>query len=68
MEVAAQNGARLALSDTLLDAADFHGTPAGVLTGPLLAQVRGRSGVVTVWFWHDRDGPRQDTTKAETVD
>ncbi|MHB0768391.1 CHASE2 domain-containing protein [Bradyrhizobium sp. 5.13L] len=68
MEVAAQNGAQLALSDTLLDAADFHGTPAGVLTGPLLAQVRGRSGVVTVWFWHDRDGPRQDTTKAETVD
>lgn len=68
MEVAARNGARLALSDTLLDAADFHGTPAGVLTGPLLAQVRGRSGVVTVWFWHDRDGPRQDTTKAETVD
>ncbi|GAA0002928.1 hypothetical protein BRDID11002_29290 [Bradyrhizobium diazoefficiens] len=43
MEVAAQNDARLALTDTLLDAADFHGTPNGVLTGPLLTQVRGRS-------------------------
>ncbi|MCP3388660.1 adenylate/guanylate cyclase domain-containing protein [Bradyrhizobium sp. CCGB12] len=68
MGVAAQNDARLALSDTLLDAADFHGAPDGILTGPLLTQVRGRSGVVTVWFWRDRDGPRQDTTKAETVD
>lgn len=68
MEVAAQNDARLALSNTLLDAADFHGAPDGILTGPLLTQVRGRSGVVTVWFWRDRDGPRQDTTRAETVD
>ncbi|KYG98810.1 adenylate/guanylate cyclase domain-containing protein [Bradyrhizobium sp. DOA1] len=68
MEVAARNDARLALSNTLLDAADFHGAPDGVLTGPLLTQVRGRSGVVTVWFWRDRDGPVQDHTKAEAVD
>lgn len=67
MEVAAQNGARLALSDTLLDAADFHGTPDGVLSGPLLARVRGRSGVVTVWFWRDRGGPDQDAAKAEMI-
>lgn len=67
MEVAAQNDARLALSDTLLDAADFHGAPDGVLSGPLLAQVRGRSGVVTVWFWRDRDGPGQDAAKAEMI-
>jgi len=68
MEVAVQNGARLALSDTLLDAADFHGAPDGILSGPLLAQVRGRSGVVTVWFWRDRGGPDQDAAKAEMID
>ncbi|MCA1523868.1 MULTISPECIES: CHASE2 domain-containing protein [Bradyrhizobium] len=68
MEIAAQNDARLALSDTLLDAADFQGAPDGVLSGPLLARVRGRSGVVTVWFWRDRDGPGQDADKAEMID
>lgn len=68
MEVAAQNDARLALTDTLLDMADFHGAPDGVLTGPLLAQVRGRSGVVTVWFWRDQDRPNQAATKAEMID
>ena len=59
MGVAAQNDARLAMSDTLLDAADFHGAPDGSLTGPLLTQVRGRSGVLTVWFWRDQGQPRQ---------
>jgi adenylate cyclase len=68
MEVAAQNNARLALTDTLLDAADFHGAPDGVLTGPLLTPVRGRSGVVTVWFWRDQDRPGQDAIKAEMID
>jgi len=68
MEVAAQNCARLALTDTLLDAADFHGAPDGILTGPLLTQVRGRSAVVTVWFWRDRDAPGQIATKAEMID
>ncbi|CUT14928.1 Adenylate cyclase EC 4611 [Bradyrhizobium sp.] len=67
MEVAVQNGARLALSDTLLDAADFQGGPDGVLSGPLLTQVRGRSGVVTVWFWRDQDRLNQAATKAETI-
>jgi adenylate cyclase len=68
MEVAARNDARLALSDTLLDAADFHGAPDGVLSGPLPTQLRGRSGVVTVWFWRDRSGPSQSATKAEMID
>ncbi|RXT50652.1 CHASE2 domain-containing protein [Bradyrhizobium betae] len=68
MEVAAQNCAWLALTDTLLDAADFHGAPDGILTGPLLTQVRGRSGVVTVWFWRDQDQPGQTATKAEMID
>ncbi|TFV39329.1 adenylate/guanylate cyclase domain-containing protein [Bradyrhizobium frederickii] len=67
MEVAAQNGARLALSDTLLDAADFHGDPDGILSGPLLARIRGRSGVVTVWFWRDQRGPGQAAVKAEVI-
>jgi len=67
MEVAAKNGARLALSDTLLDAADFQGAPDGVLSGPLLTQVRGRSGVVSVWFWRDQDRPNQAATKAEMI-
>jgi adenylate cyclase len=68
MEVAAQNDARLALTDTLLDAADFHGAPDGALSGPLLTQVRGRSGVVTVWFWRDQDRPSQATAKVEMID
>ncbi|SDI00908.1 adenylate cyclase [Bradyrhizobium sp. Rc2d] len=67
MEVAAQNDARLALSDTLLNTADFHGAPDGVLSGPLLTQVRGRSGVVTVWFWRDHDGPRQAVAEANAA-
>ncbi|KYK43812.1 MULTISPECIES: adenylate/guanylate cyclase domain-containing protein [Bradyrhizobium] len=67
MEIAAQNDAQLALSDTLLDTADFSGAPDGVLSGPLLAQVRGRSGIVTVWFWRDRDGPGQPSTRAEMI-
>ncbi len=68
MEVAVQNDARLALSNTLLDTADFHGAPDGVLSGPLLARIRGRSGVVTVWFWRDRDGPSQAAARAEMID
>ncbi len=60
MEVAAQNDARLALSDTLLDAADFLGDPDSILSGPLLTQVRGRSGtILTVWFWRDENKPSQ---------
>jgi adenylate cyclase len=68
MEVAAQNDARFALTDALLDAADFHGAPDGVLSGPLLTQIRGRSGVVTVWFWRDQDRPSQAADKAEMID
>ncbi|MCK1394724.1 adenylate/guanylate cyclase domain-containing protein [Bradyrhizobium sp. 1] len=68
MEVAAQNCAWLALTDTLLDAADFHGAPDGILTGPLLTQVRGRSGIVTVWFWRDQNRPSQTAARAEMID
>jgi adenylate cyclase len=68
MEVAARNEARLALTDTLLHAADFEGAPDGVLSGPLLTQVRGRSGFVTVWFWRDQDKPSRAATRAEMID
>lgn len=68
MEVAAQNAARLALTDALLDAADFHGASDGVLSGPLLTQIRGRSGVVTVWFWRDQNRPDQAAAKVEMID
>lgn len=68
MEVAAQNAARLAFTDALLDAADFHGAPDGVLSGPLLTQIRGRSGVVTVWFWRDQNRPDQAAAKVEMID
>ncbi len=68
MEVAAQNKARLALTDTLLDAADFQGDPDSVLTGPLLTQVRGRAGVIAVWLWRDRNGPSQAAAEAAMID
>lgn len=68
MEVAAQNDARLALSDVLLDAADFLGDPDSTLKGPLRTQVRGRSGTVAVWFWRDERKPSHAGTKAEVID
>jgi adenylate cyclase len=57
MEVAAQHDMRLALSDTLLDAADFHAGSDGSLIGPLRTRVRGRDGALTVWFWRDQSQP-----------
>ncbi|WP_035663496.1 CHASE2 domain-containing protein [Bradyrhizobium sp. Ec3.3] len=67
MEVAAQHDARLAFSDTLLDAADFHGDPHGILTGPLQTKVRGRASAVTVWFWHEEQQPGQTATEADAA-
>jgi adenylate cyclase len=68
MEVAAQNDARLALSDTLLDAADFLGDPDSTLRGPLRTQVRGRSGTVAVWFWRDERKPSHAAARTEMMD
>ncbi|WP_439369051.1 CHASE2 domain-containing protein [Bradyrhizobium sp. DASA03120] len=68
MEVAAQNGACLALSDTLLDAADYLGDPDSTLRGPLRTQVRGRSGTVAVWFWRDESKPGAAAPGAEMID
>jgi adenylate cyclase len=54
MEVAANHGAKLALSDELLrvagrDCALFR---SGVLTGPNETQIRGRSGSLAIWLWY----------------
>ncbi|WFU43987.1 adenylate/guanylate cyclase domain-containing protein [Bradyrhizobium sp. CB82] len=67
MEVAAQHDAQLAFSDTLLDTADFRGGPHGILTGPLQTPVRGRSGAVTVWFWHEERQPGQAAAEADVA-
>ncbi|MEK9283377.1 MULTISPECIES: adenylate/guanylate cyclase domain-containing protein [unclassified Bradyrhizobium] len=67
MEVAAQHDAKLALSDTLLDAADFLGDRDNTLRGPLRTQIRGRSGTVTVWFWRDERQPRQAAAGADVA-
>jgi adenylate cyclase len=54
MEVAAHHNVRLALSDTLRIAAEGTGARlrTGSLSGPVEAQIRGRSGTLTVWLWH----------------
>ena len=53
MEVAANHGAELALSDELLHAAGHYSAlfKSGVLTGPNEARIRGRSGSLTIWLW-----------------
>jgi adenylate cyclase len=54
MEVAANHGAKLALSDELLHAAgrDCALFKSGVLTGPNETLIRGRSGSLAIWLWH----------------
>jgi adenylate cyclase len=56
MEVAADRGAALALSDELLQAAgdDSPVHRQGVLSGPHDARIRGRSGSLMVWLWQRR--------------
>jgi adenylate cyclase len=55
MEVAARQHVRLALSDTLRIAAERTGARlrTGSLTGPVEAQIRGRSGSLAVWLWRN---------------
>lgn len=66
MEVAAQHGASLALSDTLLSEAGTRGPLAeGRLIGPMQASIRGRTGEMTVWFW--RNDPQTAQAKAVPV-
>jgi adenylate cyclase len=55
MEVAAEHGEELALSDELLQAAgrDCALCKSGVLTGPNETRIRGRSGSLAIWLWHN---------------
>jgi adenylate cyclase len=62
MEVAARHDVRLALSDTLRIAAEATGArlKTGRLAGPVEAQIRGRSGSLTVWLWrNEQSGPNE---------
>jgi adenylate cyclase len=54
MEVAATHNAEVAISDDLLTDAgrECELATSGVLSGPMETQIRGRSGSVSVWFWH----------------
>jgi adenylate cyclase len=53
MEIAATNGAELALSDDLVRAAgrDCALFASGEMSGPVETQIRGRSGALAVWLW-----------------
>ncbi|MCO4318790.1 adenylate/guanylate cyclase domain-containing protein [Phyllobacterium sp. 21LDTY02-6] len=53
MEIAKANRAELALSSEILHVAgpDNAASARGTLTGPLEAEIRGRSGAVTIWLW-----------------
>jgi adenylate cyclase len=55
MEVAARHGVEIAVSDELLRAAGPNSGLflSGVLTGPHETQLRGRSGSLTIWLWHN---------------
>ncbi|KQV81541.1 adenylate/guanylate cyclase domain-containing protein [Rhizobium sp. Root1220] len=54
MEVAAAQGAELALSSALVNAAGPESSPlqSGHLEGPLETPIRGRTESVAVWLWH----------------
>ena len=56
MEVAADRGAELALSDELLNAAGRDSAPyhQGNLAGPHDTRIRGRSGSIVIWLWQRR--------------
>jgi adenylate cyclase len=61
MEVAAKQGATLAVSDDLLrqNGAGSALRQSGVLTGPRETRIRGRSRALSVWFWRN-DNSGQD--------
>jgi adenylate cyclase len=55
MEVAADHGAEVALSYEMLQIInrDCELFKSGILRGPLETQIRGRSGALAIWLWHD---------------
>jgi adenylate cyclase len=64
MEVAASQGAELAVSDELLQAAgrDCALLKSGCLAGPEEARIRGRSGSQMIWLWRSSNDSRQHGT------
>lgn len=68
MEVAAQHGASLALSDTLLSEAGTRAPlAAGRLIGPMQASIRGRTGELAVWLWRNEPQAAQARAEPDTV-
>ena len=55
MEVAAKHGAEVALSDELVQiiSRDCELFKSGILRGPMETQIRGRSGSLAIWLWHN---------------
>jgi adenylate cyclase len=57
MEVAANHGAELAVSDELIQAAgrDCALFKSGIFSGPSETRIRGRSGSLAIWLWRSAD-------------
>ena len=55
MEVAAGHGAEVALSDEMLQNSGYDCAlfKSGILKGPMETQIRGRSGSLAIWLWHN---------------
>ncbi|NOJ38913.1 CHASE2 domain-containing protein [Bradyrhizobium australiense] len=70
MEVAARHDVRLALSDTLRIAAERTGArlKTGSLAGPVEAQIRGRSGSLTVWLWRSERPTLDQRTRPDAAE
>ncbi|WFU19591.1 adenylate/guanylate cyclase domain-containing protein [Bradyrhizobium sp. CB3481] len=70
MEVAARHDVRLALSDTLRGAAERTGArlKTGSLTGPVEAQIRGRSGSLAVWLWRNEHPAVNQHTRSDAAE
>lgn len=68
MEVAAQNGVRLALSETLRIEAERSGArlKVGSLSGPVETRIRGRSGSLVVWLWRN-DQPAETGSQPDAA-
>ncbi len=70
MEVAARHDVRLAVSDTLRDAAEDIGARlrTGSLAGPVEAQIRGRTGSLTVWLWRGEQSPADQRMRPDAAE
>jgi adenylate cyclase len=69
MEVAAHHDVRLALSHNLRVDAERSGArlQRGTLAGPVETQIRGRSGSLTVWLWHNEFQPVREATRSDAA-